>query len=831
MSDPAPQIGTPLHGPGGLLGTPGLGSRRRKTRKWGMRTKAKQIKGNLYRGDTGKFQAGSGGTPGGATPKRGNVYSKQPPPPKRTPIKTTAPKKGRGAGGAKKPKQAAQTPEQRQAARTAEQAQNRSKVLGGLGIAPDGQAALEALRSGQQPDPAAIARAGFEQAGLVERAQDGSYRMTGTGRALMNAANAGDAGRAGDSISSARDRTTARGERRAAAADRKKKADAKRAAAAATAAAKKPKAGGGGGGGGSANRQAADIARSARQEAADAARASRAQATAERRRQVEARRAAAVADRQAKQQRVLDRLKRQAQAGIKLTQAQRNQLTDAGMADESSGMWRVKAETYGGTKRSNLDEDIFAGPDRSFPIVTAQDVKDAVRSLGRTKHDKDAVKQGIIRRAKAIGAMDALPEDWRTKSFTVFKDHAGQHRWIARTTTAYRDRDGEIISEAALDADSLRMMATKQFGPLRYWHIGQPDPFDMVAPWGPGLDIGDCDYSTVIGRTSIESGTFRNVAIGQAFAASADDYELSPGFFHPIDEPRPGGIFDTTRRFERSVVPIKYGRASNLFTGLTVKEHRMDQATYEARVKAYLADMNGKGVPPEVAASQLALMEQSDKSAENQGIAFKSDDAPAPPEEITIGGVVYAVKAAPPAASAPMDAEDDPALGGDSGVDEEAEGEPPLDDTAQMAGDYIGDMSWDEFAAKLGALLAPVLKMQDMVKSIGDAHAELKGMYGGVAQKDDARAQELTGLKSQFAALAAKIAQIEGDQPATILPDDVAAALKSAGPQAPADPNAPDVPNDPSRPYAAIAARTMPALYRTDAGGGFAGWTPPPTAP
>jgi hypothetical protein len=827
MSDAAPQPGTPLHGPGGLLGTPGLGSRRaRKNRKWGMRLKAKQIVGNLYRGDTGKFQAGSGGTPAGAKPQRGFVLSKQPKPTARAPIKTAKPKKGGGKGGgaAKKPKKVAQTAEQKRLARITEHAQNRQKILSGMNIAPDGQAALGDLADGEQPrDPSAVQRGGLVEAGLVEQARDGSYRLSASGRAAMTAAASGDAGRTGAIISSARDRTTARTERQQAAAERKRAADAKRAAAAA-AAKKKPAAGGGGGGGGggSANHQAADIARSARQEAADAARSARQQATAERRRQVEARRAAAVADRQAKQQRVLDRLKRQAQAGTKLTQAQRNQLTDAGMADESSGMWRVKAEAYGGIKRSNLDDGVFAGPDRSFPIKTAQDVKDAVRSLGRTKHDKAAVKKGIIRRARAIGAMDALPEDWRTKSFVVFKDHSGQHRWIARTTTAYRDRDGEIISEAALDADSQRMMASGQFGPLRYWHIGQPDPANLEAPWGPGIDIGDCDYSVVIGRTRIESGTFRSAAIATKMARVADRHEMSPGFLYTPEQPDDNGVFSAIRTFERSPVPRRFARASNLFTGFTVKEHTMELAEMERRFKAMYQEL---GLTPEQGLELGKQLLTTEKDAHAQQIAFKEATL-APPEEITIGGVVYTVKAAAPAMVEGSPEEE----AAETPEEETAEMDAGEGDSGDMQGDYLGDMSWDEFAAKLGALLAPVLKMQDMVKSIGDAHAELKGMYGGVAQKDDARAAEVVAIKSQIATLAQKLAQIEGDQPATILPDDVAQALKSAGPQAPPDPNAPDVPNDPSRPYAAIAARTMPALYRTDAGGGFAGWTPPPPA-
>jgi 2'-5' RNA ligase len=103
------------------------------------------------------------------------------------------------------PRRRADTPE-----KAAQRAQQRADVLRSLNIAPDGQAALEALRNGDQPDPAALARGGFVAAGLVEQATDGSYRMTPAGRAMLSAADAGDRGRAGDTISAARDRVTAR---------------------------------------------------------------------------------------------------------------------------------------------------------------------------------------------------------------------------------------------------------------------------------------------------------------------------------------------------------------------------------------------------------------------------------------------------------------------------------------------------------------------------------------------------------------------------------------------------------------------------------------------
>jgi hypothetical protein len=83
---------------------------------------------------------------------------------------------------------------------------------------------------------------------------------------------------------------------------------------------------------------------------------------------------------------------------------------------------------------------------------------------------------------------------------------------------------------------------------------------------------------------------------------------------------------------------------------------------------------------------------------------------------------------------------------------------------------------------------------------------ELKSMMGGYATKD-------AGTQARIVALETELAKLKGDQPTMTLPDEIAAALKSAGPQAPPDPSAVQVPNDPSRPLAALAAATAPELY------------------
>ncbi len=561
------------------------------------------------------------------------------------------------------------------------------------------------------------------------------------------------------------------------------------------------KKGGGGGGGSKGNDKKQEQAtREAR------ARAERAGQQAERR--ADARRRAAESERQGHQRRTDQTQRRQEQQ----TERQRRERLQA-QREAQRQQERTQAQIARDTARQQREQE---AADRRR--VTTPEIADAARRLSAgepidAQEQETLIRNGLARRGKdgvlvLTGTGLRASRQKEASSFAVFKDASGKLRWIARSTTAYRDRDGEIISVKALEDDAARMTASGQYGPLRYWHIGEPDPFDPVTPWGPGLDIGTCDYSTVIGRTAIESGTFKSEAIGQAFAESASDYELSPGFFHPMDEPDVGGVYHAIRRFERSAVPTRYGRASNLFTGMAVKEHRMDQQTYEARVKAYLTDMNEKGVPPEIAAGQLASMQQADKSAEQRGITFKSLpggqvywDGDGNPGRI-IDGRWVTFKAAPP--------ELEPEAKADPPVELEMEAEP----MEPEGGQFIGDMTPAEFWAQLQQYLAPVLKVQELHKSLGDMMGEMKGMMGGYATKDDSRAAEIASLKAQQATLEQRLKALEGDQPAVTLPSEIEAALKSSGPQAPPDPAQPVIPDDPGRPWAPMAAALFPDLYR-----------------
>lgn len=74
----------------------------------------------------------------------------------------------------------------------------------------------------------------------------------------------------------------------------------------------------------------------------------------------------------------------------------------------------VEKREFSTEERENLAESGAALPDGSYPIKTVADLKNALQSFGRAK-DKQKVKEHIIRRARALDAVDQLPEDWNVE--------------------------------------------------------------------------------------------------------------------------------------------------------------------------------------------------------------------------------------------------------------------------------------------------------------------------------------------------------------------------------------------------------------------------------
>jgi hypothetical protein len=66
---------------------------------------------------------------------------------------------------------------------------------------------------------------------------------------------------------------------------------------------------------------------------------------------------------------------------------------------------------YSTATRRRMAAEGQAMPDGSFPIANEADLRNAIQSVGRAANYESA-KRHIIRRARALGLTDLLPEEW-----------------------------------------------------------------------------------------------------------------------------------------------------------------------------------------------------------------------------------------------------------------------------------------------------------------------------------------------------------------------------------------------------------------------------------
>jgi hypothetical protein len=76
------------------------------------------------------------------------------------------------------------------------------------------------------------------------------------------------------------------------------------------------------------------------------------------------------------------------------------------------GSYKTEKREFSTANRERMAEAGTAMPDGSFPIANRADLMNAIRSVGRAKN-YDAAKKHIINRARALNAIDMLPEDWK----------------------------------------------------------------------------------------------------------------------------------------------------------------------------------------------------------------------------------------------------------------------------------------------------------------------------------------------------------------------------------------------------------------------------------
>lgn len=73
--------------------------------------------------------------------------------------------------------------------------------------------------------------------------------------------------------------------------------------------------------------------------------------------------------------------------------------------------WDFLNRDFSVEERQRLAKSGEAMPDGSYPIVTRQDLENAIRAIGRAK-DREATIRHIKKRARALGAEDMIPAEW-----------------------------------------------------------------------------------------------------------------------------------------------------------------------------------------------------------------------------------------------------------------------------------------------------------------------------------------------------------------------------------------------------------------------------------
>lgn len=388
----------------------------------------------------------------------------------------------------------------------------------------------------------------------------------------------------------------------------------------------------------------------------------------------------------------------------------------------------------------------------------------AARSAIARRFQADQKRQAMIklemRSLQAEARLYTKKEASSPASLSVFKDAAGKFRWALFSSNAYRDRDREIVSKAALEADVTRDTDDGTYGELRWWHDK-----DLV--------LGTCDGRALSasGRTLIETGTFINDAIGLAVQKAARYLQVSIGFYHPQNEPDPAGVYLTIKQFERSLLPR--GRAANPFTQVFVKGDP-DMATKEEKLAALR-----KLIGEDHVDALLAAAQHVEKDLDDAGMVFKSAD-----DELPAAEELPAVEE--PAAEEP--AAEAPVIDGEAAPEVEKAAKPAPDEEADEGEEegedvpVIGNMPLEDFQKLIASAVAeavadamkPVSKMLHAHDPAAEADARQKEAteraviteaVNSMLAAQTAHAQQLSAAQTALKEAVQRLADLEGSTP------------------------------------------------------------------
>ena len=97
------------------------------------------------------------------------------------------------------------------------------------------------------------------------------------------------------------------------------------------------------------------------------------------------------------------------------------EFTETTEQEAEEEMTEVEKRDFNAKERQHMADTGAAMPDGSFPIRNAQDLHNAIQSIGRAK-DPEAAKAHIKARAKTLGLTDQLPDTWKSTTKSLWGD-------------------------------------------------------------------------------------------------------------------------------------------------------------------------------------------------------------------------------------------------------------------------------------------------------------------------------------------------------------------------------------------------------------------------
>ena len=148
-------------------------------------------------------------------------------------------------------------------------------------------------------------------------------------------------------------------------------------------------------------------------------------------------------------------------------------------------------------ERQKLAKSGKALPSGSFPIRNAEDLQNAIKAFGRAKESERAdVKRHIIKRARALGKYDLVPDDW--KKFSSKAVTASAEELKARLASA-EERLGKAQATEFAEAPVMPMAPEVPSGISA---VPQQVAYDPASPVAPTQPVAP----TVAPSNDVESG-------------------------------------------------------------------------------------------------------------------------------------------------------------------------------------------------------------------------------------------------------------------------------------------------------------------------------------